>query len=368
MSEPAPLVPRRFSRIGSGTMGLGGYFERVQADDAAAVRSLRLGIDLGLTLIDTAEIYGAGHAEELVGRAVRGRRGDVCIATKFSPEHSDARSLRAAAEASLERLATDYIDLYQTHWPNPSVPFEETLAALASLVEQGKIRTVGLSNPSAAQLRLTAATLPPHVFVAVQQPYSLADRLVEQTVLPYCQRHGLALLAYSPLLEGRLELDRHRHAALAAIAQRCGVSPAQLALAWLASRPGVTPIPKAARLEHVRENAAAAGLVLEPAIVDEIERLYPLRLIEIMPEDIEVVDATSRGVYKTLGEALANPLSLVPSPRELAAEIMTGEIPQPVKVRRAREGKPYRLVEGRVRFWAWVIAYEGRRPIVALEV
>lgn len=358
----------RFPRIGMGTMGLGGYFQRVAVADDEAIRALSLAIDLGLTLIDTAEGYGAGHTEELVGRAVRGRRADVCIATKFSPEHSARRGVLAAADASLRRLGIETIDLYQTHWPNPAVPFEETLEALSWLVDKGKVRAIGLSNPTLAQIRATAATFPPETFVAVQQQYSLADRVVEHTLLPHCESHGLRFLAYSPLLEGGLLRDDPRHMALADVARRHGMSAAQMALAWVARRPAVTPIPKATFEAHLRENAGAARLVLDASAVEAIERLYPLRLVEIMPDQIEIADDDSRAVYKTLDEALANPRSFVPSPSDLANEIRAGEPIRPVKVRRAQEGKPYRLVEGRVRFWAWVIAYDGRRPIVALEV
>ncbi len=148
--------------IGQGTMGIGGYYEKDCTRDAEWIAGLRRGIDLGLTLIDTAEVYGAGHSEELVGQAIKEVRDEVFLVSKFSAEHSRVSQVIAAAERSLRRLGTDRIDLYQPHWPNPSVPFEETAEALEILVQSGKVRFVGLSNFSFHETQKATAFLKSH--------------------------------------------------------------------------------------------------------------------------------------------------------------------------------------------------------------
>jgi aryl-alcohol dehydrogenase-like predicted oxidoreductase len=354
--------------IGQGTFGLGGTFARDPSCDAESVRALRLGIDLGLRLIDTAPVYGAGHAEELVGQAVRGVRESVLVATKFSPADSTRAGVVRSAEASLRRLGTDRIDLLQVHWPHAVVPLDETLEAMAALVRAGKVRFLGLGNCTAATVRRALASDAAPSLVSVQQEYGLGERSVEARLLPLCRERGLTLLAYSPLAQGALAPADDRRALLAAVARRHQASVAQVVLAWLARDPAVVAIPKAASPEHVRANAAAADLRLAADDCARVSAAFAVRTETVPVEQIVVEPVAGRAVYTTLDEARENRFGLVPGPLDLAAELAGGEMVKPIKVQALAPGPGgprFRLTEGRVRYWGWVIAHKDK-PIPAI--
>jgi diketogulonate reductase-like aldo/keto reductase len=244
-----------------------GEGQRNPRDEEAA---LRLGIDLGMTLIDTAEMYGEGGAEEVVGAALRGRGAAVQVVTKFYPHHAGRRELRAACARSLKRLGVEAIDCYLYHWRGP-VPLEETVRGLEDLVSAGQIRRWGVSNFDVSDLEELVAIPGGEKVAANQVLYNLAHRGIEFDLLPWCAARGIDVMAYSPLDEGRLLA----HKALAAVAARVGATPAQAALAWTMRLPGVCSIPKSARLEHVRANHAASGLVLDAGTLAELDGAFP---------------------------------------------------------------------------------------------
>lgn len=226
------------------------------------VAPLRRGIELGAFLIDTAEAYGT---EEVVGRAVQGVRDHVFIATKVSPSHFRRRELLQAADRSLRLLRTDFIDLYQLHWPNPHVPIAETMSAMEELVDAGKVRYIGVSNFSVVQLTEAQAACRRYRIVSNQVPYSLVDRRIEAEILPYCQQQRITVIAYSPLARGLSNLRaRDRQDALQRIAAETGKTPAQVALNWCIARPNVIAIPKANSIAHIEENCLASGWRLSP--------------------------------------------------------------------------------------------------------
>lgn len=358
----------RVSVVGQGTMGFGGYFTRETAADAEHVAAIRTAIDLGMSLIDTAEVYGTGHSEELVGKAIAGRRDQVIVATKFSPEHSAAADVRAAAEGSLRRMGTDYIDLYQTHWPNPKVPFEETLGALSCLLAEGKIRAVGLCNTTARQVAVALEHSSSGEIVSVQQQYNLVDRAVEDTLLPAAERSGLGMLAYSPLLDGRVAPADSRREILERIARERGISIGQVVLLWLLRHPNVVVIPKAAKLEHLRSNAACGSLALSEEDCSAISVAYAPQVTELDPALVDLTPPPGRVIYQNHEEAMQNPAGMTPSPSELASDILAGDTFRPIKVRKTGNGpRLYRLTEGGLRFWAWQIAYPGRRIPANIE-
>lgn len=363
----------RIPTIGQGGMGIGGFFSPDDAGrDDAYIWAIRLGIECGLTFIDTAEVYGGGHSEELIGRATRGMRDKVFIATKFSPEHSAYDAVLAAAEGSLRRLGTNYIDLYQVHWPNPAIPIGETMRALEHLVDQGRVRYIGVSNFSLSQLKETRNVLTKHDIVSNQVEYNLFDRSIEKNLLPYCEKEKISVIAYSPLDQGKKMDSGKGGGALETIAARYGKTASQIALCWLAMHDPVIPIPKALTEEHIRENAAAADIFLSREDFDRISQAYarePL-LVPIDQIEVSVRGEGARKVYQTKEEAIANKLNFCPSPADLAGYIKkhADEDIKPVRLVRAVEkddGYPYDLVEGRVRYWAWVIAFRGSRPIPA---
>ena len=227
------------------------------------VGPLRAAVELGAFHIDTAESYGT---EEAVGEAIRGIRDRVFLATKVSPSHFRYRDVLRACDASLRRLRTDVIDLYQLHWPNPRVPIEETMRAMEELAEAGKVRFIGVSNFSVGEMRAAQAALRRHRIVSNQVLYNLVDRGIERDVLPFCQEQGVTIIAYSPLATGLSSLlRRDREGALPRVAQETGRTVAQVALNWCLARPGVVTIPKANSVEHIREDCGASGWRLSEA-------------------------------------------------------------------------------------------------------
>lgn len=221
------------------------------------VEPLQRGIERGACLIDTAEAYGT---ENIVGRAVAGIRDRVFIATKVSPDHFKRADLLMAAERSLERLKSDYVDLYQLHRPNEAVPIEETMAAMEELLDQGKVRFIGVSNFSVVQLQRAQAALAKYRIVSNQVRYSLVDRRIERNLLPYCQKNHVTVIAYSPLARGLQNIRRkHRSGILSSVAAITGKTEAQVALNWCVSKEAVIAIPKARAVEHVVENCGATG-------------------------------------------------------------------------------------------------------------
>ena len=359
----------RVAPIGQGTMGMGGYFERSEDGDDAHVRALQIGIDLGMTLIDTAEVYGAGHAEELVGKAVSGRRHEGVVMTKFSAEHSRAADIVAALDGSLRRLGTDYVDVYQPHWPNPDVPFEETLGAIDRLIGAGKVRAAGLSNFDAAAGKRAASELRSGELACMQNEYNLVERTAERDLLPFCMANDVALVSYSPYQQGKLLKRSPKTALLFELASQYGVQVSQVILAWLTRVQSVVAIPKASTEANVRANAQALEVTIDAADLERLSVAFDAAPVLVPCDRIDVVDASDdRTVYRTVEQALANPLAMSPSPRQLADEIVAsgGRLQKPVKLRWNSHTQRYSLIEGRLKYWAWVIAYGIEAPIPAL--
>ncbi|MEV0624689.1 aldo/keto reductase [Nonomuraea wenchangensis] len=294
------------SALGLGCMGMSEFYG--PADDSESIAVIHRALDLGITFLDTADMYGRGANEELVGRAVKDRRDEVVLATKFGIKRDgDTRTIenspdyiRAACDASLRRLGVDHIDLYYMHRRNPEVPIEESVGAMAELVREGKVRHLGLSEVSAPTLRAAAAV---HPIAALQSEYSLFTRDLEAEILPAARELGVALVAYSPISRGLLtgapptsgELapddfrrtfprtsgeNAEHNARLVAevrrIADAAGVTVAQLALAWvLAQGEDVVPIPGTKRLKYLEENAAAADITLTAEQLDALAAAVP---------------------------------------------------------------------------------------------
>jgi diketogulonate reductase-like aldo/keto reductase len=251
--------------LGQGTwkMGERGSDRRREAD------ALRLGLDLGMTLIDTAEMYGEGGAEEVVAEAIAGRRDGVFLVSKVYPHNASRAKLPRALEASLRRLRVERLDLYLLHWRG-SVPLAETVEAMERAVEQGRIARWGVSNLDVEDLQELGGAL--GACATDQVLYNLEARGPEFDLLPFCERHRMPVMAYSPIGQGGAML---RHRALGEVAARLGATPAQVAIAWTLRRPGVISIPKAADADHVRQNAAAAALALSEADLSALDAAFP---------------------------------------------------------------------------------------------
>ena len=256
----------RVSALGFGTWRMGESPRR----RAAEVAAVRLAVDLGMTLIDTAEMYGEGEAEAIVGDAVAGRRDDVFIVSKVYPHNAGATSAVAACERSLRRLRTDRIDLYLLHWRG-RIPLAETVGAFERLRRDGKIVRWGVSNFDVDDMDELWGLPDGRRCAADQVLYHLGERGVEWKLAPACAERGVALMAYSPVGQGALLADRD----LVALAKKARVTPAQLALARLLAQPGVIAIPKATRPEHVRENRAAADVVIDASLRAAVDAKFP---------------------------------------------------------------------------------------------
>ncbi len=299
--------PLKVSALGLGCMAMTKIYGEFDPDEC--VRAIHRAIDLGMTFLDTSDMYGGGKNEELLGRALKGKRDQVQLATKFgnmrlpdgtqdvcgTPEY-----VMEAVEKSLQRLGVDVIDLYYQHRVDPKVPIEETVGAMAKLVEQGKVRTLGLSEAAAATVRRAHKV---HPITALQTEYSLFTRDVEDEILPTCRELGIGFVAYSPLGRGiltgtitdmkALPEDDRRHAMprykegsfehnlqllepVRRLAQKAGASPTQVALAWLLSRgPDIVPIPGTKRVKYVEENVATLSKTFDQADLDALSQDIP---------------------------------------------------------------------------------------------
>ena len=293
------------SRLGLGTMGMSAYYTGASVDDAESIRTIHRALDLGITLIDTAEVYGPYINEELVGRALAGRRDEVVLATKFglishrnggaNRRDSAPENIRTAVNGSLKRLQTDHIDLYYQHRVDPDTPIEDVVGTLSELIEEGKVRFIGLSEAAPETIRRAHAV---HPVTALQTEYSLWTRDPEAEILPLVRELGIGFVAYSPLgrgfltgrlrstdqldaddfrsdnprfAEGNLEQNLRIVNEVEAVAKEAGATPAQVALAWLLAQGGdIAPIPGTKRVSRLEENAAADDVDLTG---DQLARL-----------------------------------------------------------------------------------------------
>ena len=257
--------------LGQGTWGMG----EDRAERRAEVAALRLGLDLGMTLIDTAEMYGEGGAEEVVSEVIAGRRSEVYLVSKVYPHNASRRGAVAACDRSLRRLGTDYLDLYLIHWRG-SIPLVETLEAFQALKRAGKILDDGISNFNLEEMEEVIALPGGNEIATNQVLYNLAQRGIEWDLLPRCRQLGIPVMAYSPIEHAAVEQKKLLgNPVVRGIAARHGATPAQIVLAWLLQRDGVIVIPKASDPAHVRENRAALDLGLTRQDLIELDQAFP---------------------------------------------------------------------------------------------
>ncbi|WP_343547488.1 aldo/keto reductase [Ralstonia sp.] len=256
----------RVPALGMGTWNIGDD----RATRAEEIATLRLGLDLGLRLIDTAEMYGEGRSESLIGEAIAGRRDEVFLVSKAYPHNASRRGIAAACERSLRRLGTDRLDLYLLHWRG-DVPFEETLEGLQALQREGKIRQYGVSNLDLSDMEEWWDAPGGDQTAVNQLLYNLSRRGIEWDLLPWLRERRVPVMAYSPIEQARLV----RHPKLVGFAQACGMTPAQVALAWLLANDDIIAIPKTGHRDRLRENIAALSHTLTAEQLATLDSIFP---------------------------------------------------------------------------------------------
>ncbi len=270
------MQKRRFGPTGSDVPVIGqGTWYLEQAPRAAAIAALRRGLDLGLSHVDTAELYGSGAAEEIVGEAIAGRRDAVFLVSKVMPQNASRAGTVAACEASLKRLRTDRLDCYLLHWRG-RFALEDTIAAFEDLKTDGKILSWGLSNFDEPHLEAARRIAGDGSIACNQVLYHLEERGIEHAVIPWCEAHGVAVVGYSPFGSGDFPARSAGGEVIARVASARGATPRQVALAFLTRRRSLFAIPKAASPLHVAENAGAGDIALTDAEIADIDRAFPL--------------------------------------------------------------------------------------------
>lgn len=357
------------SKIKISSIGLGTNFVfDTSKDEKKIIYLIQKAVDNKINFFDTAEVYHNGYSEILVGKALKKRRDKSIIATKFSPEHSSYREVLKAAEGSLRRLQSDYIDLYQIHWPNPIVPIEQTLKALEKLTKDGKVKYIGVCNFSLRQLNNTQklSRLP---IVSLQTEYNLLERSAEQDLIPYSEKNKITNIAYTPLNSGNILKTKKYSKLFSNLSKKYNKTISQIILNYLISHPTVVAIPATTNIAHLKENVKSFEFRLKKSDIEQLLKIFTTKITNIDTAKIRVATFADHVAYQTAEEALANKLNFFPSPLMLSVDIQKGDFLKPVKVRKLQKKDgifEYELLNGRIRYWAWVIAYAGKKPIPSI--
>lgn len=353
-------------------MGYGGFFSRDSAENQKFINLISVAYELGIKVIDTAEVYGAGLAEEIIGQLPPSINKDLFLMTKFSAENSDPKKIEKTLDASLQRLRREYIDVYQPHWPSADVDVEVVATALSRLVEKGKVKYIGLSNFSTNDYKKANAILGDKKVDFIQAEYGPLERTIESELLPEVIRNHSILVGYSPFRNGNIFNEKNKnYQSLLNLAEKYSATISQIILAWVLRSGSIISIPKASSEKRILENFNALNLTISVPDLESISKMFEMHMEMI---DIGLIDVGSDGdrkIYLTLQEAIENPHNLVPGPIDIAREIEmnNGMLAKPIKIKRNKESDRYTLVEGRVKFWGWMILYgiESKVPAIIIN-
>ena len=362
--------------IGQGTTGTGSYLNFDPAKVKERMEVLRYGIELGMNYLDTADLYGGGLSEEVVGEVIKGRRHKVFLASKFNPKANVFDSVINSVEGSLKRMKTDFIDLCQIHWPNPLLPLSEIMNALVKLIDQGKIRYIGVSNFSLEEFKEAQSCLTNQTIVSNQVEYNLIDRSIENDFLPFCEKAGVTLIAYSCLNQGKFLLGKKQKELLDNLSIKYHRTISQMILRWLISHKPVIAISQSKSMSHTEENALSTEFDLEEEDILAINEVYKQPYIEVPTNRIRLDVSENAPIYVTMKEALDNHLDLIPSPTVLSKIILKRRHVKPIRLVPTRDisGKfdydidGYDIRDNVKKYWAWIIAHGYEVPIPACVV
>ncbi len=366
-----PGTGTAISPIGQGATRLGTRDRHDRGTVDARIAALRHGIARGLTYVDTAPLYGGGFSEEIVGEALTGIRQRCFLATKvYLDDDSDRASVRRSIRDSMRRLATDYLDLVQIHWPNPFARQEEALAGLEDAVVDGEVRHIGVSNYCAREIHEAQGYLAESRIATNQYEFNLLNRGILEDHRSLAQ--DVLLIAYSPLNQGRLTASSKQAAVVREIALERGATPAQIILSAVLADGQCVAVVRASSIGHIDDAAGALELLLSPGELDRIRAESPAGPVFISPDEIDLVGTAQMPPYRSLEDAQANSHLLVPSPATLAERLRKDALPMPLRVHRKADGRyivdTYDPMDQVKKFWAWVMARPSEPiPVYVLE-
>jgi diketogulonate reductase-like aldo/keto reductase len=359
--------------IGQGAGHKGENLESFETDFSNLVNSVQIGIENGMNFVDTAEIYADGRSEIVVGSAVSRIRSEVLIASKFSTNHHKRYEVIKALDQSLTRMNTEYVDLYQIHWPNNSVPLEETLGAMWELKSKGKITEVGLCNVNRTQLidAISIAKKQSEKIYSVQIKFNLNDRFAYNQIADICKLEDIKIIAYSPV-RNVLPLKNDQKSLINEIAVAIGATPIQVALNWVISHVGVSAIPESSKPKHLIELARSREFTLSELQVDALDASFKSKAQDLAVRQIHSRNLLRRNTAKELAKNQIQKFSndFCPSIMELSEEISSGNFLQPIIVKLQSDSmNNFEIIEGELRYWAFVVCNgaDSLIPAVVIE-
>lgn len=343
-------------------IGFGGDFLIKEKTEKEHIEILEKAIDIGINFFDTAEVYSCGESEKLIGKVLKNKRKEVIVSTKFSPENGEYQRIINSCEKSLKRLDTDYIDLYQIHWPTKH-PAENIAKAFEKLLKQGKILKIGVSNYSVNQMEELNSLLGTDKLYSNQVEYNFFDRFVEKSILPYCQKKDMLFISYSPLNKGRAIFNNQK---IISLAKKYNKTAQQILLNWTIKRDNIIAIPKTNKITNLVENYESQNFYMDIEDYNCLDLCQDYSVRYINPRKINVVQdgEGNKKVYQNIQEAIDNNLNFSPSPVELSLIIKDSDDIKPVRLRKNND--VYDLVEGRIRYWAWILAHGFDKSIPSL--
>ena len=353
-------------------MGYGGFFSRDSSENQKYINLISVAYEMGIRVIDTAEVYGAGLAEEIIGLLPSSINKDLFLMTKFSAENSEPKKIEETLNASLKRLRREYIEVYQPHWPNTDVKVEDLATALLKLVEKGKVKHIGLSNFSTNDYKKANAILGDKKVDFIQAEYGPLERTIESELLPEVIQNHSILVGYSPFRNGSIfDENNKNHQKLTDMAEKYSATISQIILAWVLRSGSVISIPKASSKKRIVENFNALNLTVSALDLENISKMFEIHMEMVDMKLIDIGSDGDRKIYLSLQEAIQNSHNLVPGPMDIAKEIEmnNGTLAKPIKIKRNKESGRYTLIEGRVKFWGWMILYgiESKVPAIIIN-
>jgi aryl-alcohol dehydrogenase-like predicted oxidoreductase len=355
----------KISTLGFGG-GIGGSKSSTSSYDKIGESLLR-SIDLGVNFIDTSPIYGLGESERIIGKTLKGKRKNVILATKVSPGRTDYKGVIDSVDESLRRLKTDYIDLYQVHWPNPAIPLEETARAIEKIYNSGKIRSFGVSNFSFSEVKKINSLLSSLSLSSVQFEYNFCERSSEKNIIPYCLENSITPIAYTPLMRGKMAATKEQVNLLCRYAKKYNCSVAQVVLSWMCSLEKMVALTTSSKLERIKENFSATDFKLSNQDSEDISNSCIPPVVEIDTKFILKSSRLEASGYASLEDALENKNLWSPSPLELANQMKRGEFLKAIRLKRLKDSEyNLEILEGKLRFWSWVIAFGWDKKIPSI--